>query len=350
MIIHPAELINLHKIGFKLLPIGEDRKTPVIKTTPIYENPNYWTPEKLVQEASNFKNVATVFGQNITGKYINELDIDSQKVYDILFSSSAFIDNAIKNTYVVKTKKTSGYRIFWLSSKQNAPIHTPDCKPGYEFELKTDSSGGHSTLPPSRHRDDPEFEYKSYGQNKIFVQDDLYDKLLESLSTKCLRTEDETAYSAHFDEDSNIEELSKIICPLYKKGHRHSIVYGLSGLFHKSNIPKEFTMDFIQILAKDDEEASSRVMIVEETYSKDARIVSGIKYLMEVLAPLTANPKKIVGEIYRLIAKDTLILRLANAIMNEYHFKTMRDNREIYCYDGRNTFPTKNGESKNLLN
>src|SRR5207244_2121090 len=131
-----------------------------------------------------FKNVATVFGQNMRGKYLNELDIDSQKIYDILFSSSAFIDNALKNTYVVKTKKPTGYRIFWLSSKQNAPIHTKDCKPGFEFELKTDSSGGHSTLPPSRHRDDPEFEYKSFGQLKILEQDDLYDKLVAELADR----------------------------------------------------------------------------------------------------------------------------------------------------------------------
>src|SRR5947208_1726990 len=97
--IRPETLLDLYDIGFKLVPLAEDRKTPVIKTTPIYENPNYWTPEKLVQEAYSFKNVATVFGQNITGNFLNELDIDSQNVYDIIFASSSFIDDSLKNTY-----------------------------------------------------------------------------------------------------------------------------------------------------------------------------------------------------------------------------------------------------------
>ena len=56
-------LIQLHKIGFKLIPLRDDGKTPAIKSTnEVYHNPNYWTAEKIALEYSKFKNVATTFG------------------------------------------------------------------------------------------------------------------------------------------------------------------------------------------------------------------------------------------------------------------------------------------------
>jgi hypothetical protein len=56
-------LLELHNIGFKLVPLKADSKTPnVYSTNEIYNNPNYWTIERLEQEYYRFKNVATVFG------------------------------------------------------------------------------------------------------------------------------------------------------------------------------------------------------------------------------------------------------------------------------------------------
>ena len=31
--------------------------------TPIYDNPNFWTHDKIIQESYKFKNVATCFGK-----------------------------------------------------------------------------------------------------------------------------------------------------------------------------------------------------------------------------------------------------------------------------------------------
>jgi hypothetical protein len=86
----PAQLIELHQIGFKLVPLGKDGK-PVMSWTPIYDNPEYWTPDKLVQDASKFSNgVATVFGKTSIKDekgplYLYALDIDSDEVYKTLF-------------------------------------------------------------------------------------------------------------------------------------------------------------------------------------------------------------------------------------------------------------------------
>jgi hypothetical protein len=40
-------------------------------------------------------------------------------------------------------------KIFWLSTVQHPHICIAMCKLGYEFEIKTDNSLEHSTLPPS---------------------------------------------------------------------------------------------------------------------------------------------------------------------------------------------------------
>src|SRR5919197_4768830 len=94
-------LINLHKIGFKLVPVGEDRKTPNVSglLTPeetqrsieesddgkehpvnyIYGHPDFWNEERLKRQASRFNNVATTFGktrlkdENGSDLYLNQL-------------------------------------------------------------------------------------------------------------------------------------------------------------------------------------------------------------------------------------------------------------------------------------
>ncbi len=91
-IISPTHLTELFDMGFtKLVPISKDGVTPIIKWTPIYDNPNYWTKEKLVKQAADFKHgVGTIFCNtglsNDQGLlYLNNLDIDSDAVYDKLF-------------------------------------------------------------------------------------------------------------------------------------------------------------------------------------------------------------------------------------------------------------------------
>ena len=56
-------------MGFKLVPLGKDSKTPTISSTnDIYNNPNYWTEEKPIEEYSRFSNIATTFGITYTSE------------------------------------------------------------------------------------------------------------------------------------------------------------------------------------------------------------------------------------------------------------------------------------------
>jgi hypothetical protein len=135
--IQPDELSNLHDIGCKLIPLDENNRE-VEAWTPIYDNPNYWTSERLAGEAYKFKNVATVFGkthlkdQDGRDLYLNCLDIDSDNVYYRLFDLEnsntkqrySLIPTLQKVTIVAKTKKKNGFHIYWLSHRQIKSIYT----------------------------------------------------------------------------------------------------------------------------------------------------------------------------------------------------------------------------------
>jgi P4 family phage/plasmid primase-like protien len=358
-----AELIKLHELGFKLVPFNDDG-TPAMPWTPIHDDPNFWTHEneKLAQHVAKFKNVATTFGKARLSDekgllYLNMLDVDSDEVYKALFNLAngdkefSFIAGAIKNTYVTKTRKSNGFHIYWLSHKKHEPILTTDCKPDCEFEIKTDKRSGLATLPPSRHRDDHNFQYKNYGQQKLFVSDDMYDRLIEALK-HCLRPKrgsgaDRKKDKSYTDDegteldDADIQVIAECIRPYYKKGRRHPIVFGLSGLLHKSGISKDSTVTLIETLANNDKKSDVRnaLRTIEETFKKDASVVAGGKYLLEVLIAATKDSsiaKTILDKIFRIIGKEDHIQWLTRAIMKEHTFKTMTDNEDIYCYDNEN--------------
>ncbi|MDQ6862456.1 MAG: hypothetical protein M3044_01395 [Thermoproteota archaeon] len=328
-VISPAQLIDFYKIGFKLVPLDEDGK-PAIAWTDIYDNVNYWNPDKLVQESYKFKNVATTFGKTHLKDdqghlYLYALDIDSEGVYNILFRLSkgdseefSLIPKMQECSFVTKTRKTLGFHIYWLSHKEHKPILTTACKPKFEFEIKADKSL--STLPPSRHRDrDPRFRYKKFGIDKFFISDGLYDKLVEALS-ECLETKrkerkqsyNNTSTTQQIElNDKEIELISSAIYAYYKKPRRHSLVFALSGLFHKSDVSKASTIALIETLAKEDSGQDRRkaVATVEETYQQDQKVVGGSKYLLETLERVTGDhniAKEILDKIFRIIAKVIL--------------------------------------------
>ena len=76
--------------------------------------------------------------------------------------------------------------MFWLNHIQHNHIGTKNCKTGHEFEIKTDKSLGHATLPPSTHRNDKTIRYSHIGRtDKIDTLDEHYG-LLVGLLKECL--------------------------------------------------------------------------------------------------------------------------------------------------------------------
>jgi D5 N terminal like len=376
-------LIHYYKMGFELVPISEDRKTPNVnglltpeeqlisikesksgKTEPvnyIYNHPELWNEERLRKEAYRFQNVATLPGkthlktEDGNPLYLNILDIDSERVFTKLGrftyrngKDCYFIDRACKSTFVSKTKKKYGRHIFWLSTKEHNPIITSECKPGSEFEIKT--RFGLIALPGSRHRDDPNYYYQKIGIDEIRRFDQMYD-LLTDILKDCLKpkrdknvnnyAEENTGNSKIDLNDEQIELLYQLISPWYRIGYRHQITYSLSGLLHRHCVAIESTVLLIQNLSAKDEERDSRLLTLYSTYQKNPKEVSGYQYLLSILENAVdgglVHAKSVLRKIMHIISvrdidSQDIITSLTEQVMTEYSVKTIRDNEEIYYY------------------
>ena len=139
-------------MGFKLVPLAQDGKTPNVqglladeeqtrsigeplsdgKAHPvnyIYTHPEFWSEERIRKEAWRFHNVATTFGkthlkdEQDNDLYLNKLDLDSEEVFTRLANIHVkdkdyfFIDEMCRITYVTRTKKRCGRHIYWLCHK-----------------------------------------------------------------------------------------------------------------------------------------------------------------------------------------------------------------------------------------
>src|SRR4051794_15041083 len=185
-------IISCWKIGFKLVPLDELSKSPTIAWSEIYDDPNFWSVEKLKEYYNKFSNVSTTFGKShvkdVDGKelYLYCLDIDSEEVLNRV---QVILEQEWKlKTFVTKTQKDCGYHVYWFEHKEeeNETIGIELCKKGFGFEIKCGKSL--CTLPPSRHRDNPLFHYESIGrQDKIMIADGMYEKLVNEVLKDCLR-------------------------------------------------------------------------------------------------------------------------------------------------------------------
>ena len=382
-------------MGFKLIPIGEDGVTPNMNglLTPeerqysiresksrkeepvnyIYHHPEFWNEERIEREAYRFKNVATTLGkthleaEDGSTLYLNALDIDSEHIFTILSrlrdsndNDYYFLDKACKSTFVSSSKKKYGRHIFWLSNKQHEPIITSDCKPGYEFEIKT--KFGLIALPESRHRDDCEFHYQKIGIDMIKRFDGMYDRLVETLND-CIKPKRDKYTNHQSKEDTNqhdqinlnddqIESIYELLSPCYRRGYRHHLTYGLSGLLHRYDISIDSSTLLIQKLSINDEEIDSRLLVLNTTYQKASKEVSGYQCLLSVLENVVddqTRAKNILRKIIEIISVRHIdpdaITSLTEQVMTEYAFKTMRDNDEIYYYDIGRGFYLRFGDS-----
>ncbi|MGI0013096.1 MAG: phage/plasmid primase, P4 family [Nitrososphaera sp.] len=361
--VRPATILSLHDLGFKLVPLSNDAKKPVMAWTPIYDQG--WEKEELSQSYGTFANVATCFGksqlkdQDGRDLYLNCLDIDSDKIYYELFNQPrAFTAWAAENTYCTKTRKPNGWHVYWLSHDQNKAIKSERCTAGYEFEIKTDKGSGLATLPPSRHRDDPKFRYQALGrEDRIIVSDELYPSLVKLLG-QFLTPEAPATSDISFAEieeaptveltDGEIGEIVTELKPLYRKGDRHAFCLHLAGYLHKNCIDIKSAEPLFDFLTDEDEEHRGRMQALKDTFAKKRSEVSGYRAFFDLLKRLKdeKTAKTIVRKIYKVILahKEDPAFELAQTLEDKFIFRTLNDTREILYYESGRYLP--NGERK----
>jgi hypothetical protein len=305
MIVRPYHVMDLATLGFKVVPIPENGEGSVIPWKPIYDNGG-WDLIELSKQYHLFEHgIATCFGLTIIPKsgevyYLNCLDVDSQNAMDRL---SNLIDRAREKTWVTKTRK--GLHVYWLSTEELSPIRTSDCMPGWQMEVKTDSSGGLATLPPSRHRNDSTFVYQNIGQHYIGISDEFYpivvgkmkDKLFEKIDS--LRPVHTTGNFIPWPSitltDDEIDEIAAVISAPnsgYASGLRHQMSLALAGFFCKNGVDYDSAKAIYEEVCKltHDEEKRSRLTDLKETYKRfeqDKQIIG--YYLLRELSPYLAD-------------------------------------------------------------
>jgi bifunctional DNA primase/polymerase-like protein len=317
-------IIKYANIGFKLVPLDELSRSPMLAWSEIYDNPEFWSEEKIKESANRFHNVATTFGKSIIkdaeGRvlYLHCLDIDSEEV---LKRVRDLLEQEWKlKTFVTKTQKDCGHHVYWFEhSSQNSPITTEYCKKGHEFEIKCGKAL--CTLPPSRHRDNPLFNYESIGlPDKIMIADWLYDNLINELLKDCLRPKkitrkaisdtksDQPALSTiengakskqEYEEsrimpsilsEDQIEKSIEYLVHYYQHTTRHKFAFGFSGLTFKEGIAESSAIQILQGIcekANDYEEKDDRINTLYRTYDNGAKIgsdaIAGKSTLKEVV-------------------------------------------------------------------
>ena len=333
-------LLAYLRIGFKLVPLNELSGAPAISWSEIYSNPDFWSTQKLTEHLRMFHNIATTFGQtHVTdsqGKklYLYCLDIDSEGVIQRV---TTLLEQEWKaKTFVTKTQKDCGSHVYWFEhSGDNNPISTEGCKKGFEFEIKCGKSL--CTLPPSRHRDNPLFNYESIGQaDKIMIADGLYDQLVNKLLADCLKRKKErpkknvsvVEYTRNYDvgvsqqpivstemkigdtvADNKIhsdvtasahlskrvlteEQINKSIqylLPCYQEKTRDKFAFGFSGLAYTVGIDEVSIAKILESTCtiKKDTETGSRLDTLHRTYIKGCETssenITGRTKLKEVI-------------------------------------------------------------------
>ncbi len=292
-------LFLLWYAGFKLVPTFSDgipnvdglvkeeefSRCPLARGLPvrvIYLSPDFWSKDRIKQEAWRFEGVATVCGKtfvrNEKGNIISKLyqlyaaDLDSESAFRLC--QLKLENEYMQNTFVTKTRKQFGYHFFWLeeieeidddnNAKANDNNHVriskTDCKSADQaVEIMT---GLHYiSLPPSKYRDDPSFRYKAIGHCnpslKIMVANGLYDKLVNETFRGLINKETvEKRRKQQRQDDSNsvlrinhldfitlreqqIRFIASWISQFYTEGNRNDIMLPFMGALFYSGISVE---------------------------------------------------------------------------------------------------------------
>ncbi|MGC1932706.1 MAG: hypothetical protein WA667_27345 [Candidatus Nitrosopolaris sp.] len=354
--------------------------------TSIYEDPDFWSAEKLITECSKFKNVATVFGKthvkDSEGRdlYLNGLDCDSERVYKILTTPIEEIPDSLlksklqdllsksevptttpkeslfghikERTVVVKTRKPCGFQVFWLSHTQHDHIGTKDCKSAHEFEIKTDKSLGHATLPPSTHRKDKTFRYSHIGStDKIETIDEFYSLLIGLLKEECLtpdflnandngnikngdsystvKQKEQTTTTLYDLSEEMIQTTVAYFTPYYIVNHRNNFALAFSGTTWYAKISEDSAGKILSRIDANtnDNEIQNRLNTLHATYEKATNgepITGG-----PILADLISGIKGCELEARRMITRIQSFWHDDIQLQRKRKHQTVRNSKEL---------------------
>ena len=111
-------IIKYTNIGFKLVPLDELSRSPILAWSEIYDNPEFWSEKKIKESPNRFHNVATTFGKSKIKDaeggdlYLHCLDIHSEEVLKRVHG--LLKGEWQTKTFVTKTQKDCGHHVYWF--------------------------------------------------------------------------------------------------------------------------------------------------------------------------------------------------------------------------------------------
>ena len=274
---------------------------------------------------------------------------DLYSKFEVHTSKNSLFDFLKEITVVVKTRKPYGFQAYWLSHIQHDHIGTKNCKSGHEFEIKTDKSLGHATLPPSTHRNDKTFRYSHIGRtDKIETIDELY-SLLIALLKECLVSDSTNATDTDKSKDDDkskhkerptatlydlsddmVQTTVAFFTPYYIVNHRHNFALYFSGTTWYAKIAEHSASKILLQIAvnTNDNEIQSRLNTLHATYEKATKgeLITGGPTLADLISGIKGcgleEARKIVARIQSFWHDDIQLQR-------KRKHQTVRDSKEL---------------------
>src|SRR5215207_3248686 len=269
-----------------------DGKTPIIKWTQFqYRQAEIREIEDWFSTDEN--NIAIVTGL-ISSIFV--IDIDGQKSKQLFQSQvlpklSPNLQDAMEKTMHVRTGGGGAhiYLEFELEDFPDGIISKKSIVLGEHDEISIKGNGGYVIAPPSIHVSGTQYEVLA--KNLAILSKDQVRELLYALDS----LSESNTFEAHsLSRDKEIllelntirtQRIAELVRSCYLKGNRDEIIFALSGYLHRRLVSKQSALDVVKQLIDDDEEKSSRLKVVENTYKRprDSIEVSGYKRLLEAL-------------------------------------------------------------------
>ncbi|TVP40446.1 bifunctional DNA primase/polymerase [Candidatus Nitrosocosmicus arcticus] len=258
----------------------------------------------------------------VTGKVSGLIvfDIDGKDAEDRFYSiikkiNEPEIENAIRNT--TQTKTGSGNGKHYIIAFDPKEFGAEDIKSkklwkgnDEHSEIALKAEGAYVLMPPSLSNIGNRYEFIKHAKPVMFSKEDIV-KLLTGFDNDTIKKSTfyekkeisnkntnslinlESKPECNTLSDEQEKKLIEILEPVYVKGQRDDIIFGLSGLlfkkFHSLDCIKRFV---IRLCVRcNDEQKDQRVMVVHKTYQKwtNGEEVTGITHLSEVFTKIIAN-------------------------------------------------------------
>jgi hypothetical protein len=340
--------------GFSILCLKPKSKEPAISSrktfalyTPTKEQLENWFVNSDNNIAIITGRVSSIFAIDIDGEEANEYFL--QKIE--LLSDKQLVQS-IKDTMKIKTGSGNTNLIFRFDPEEflidddisNNILWKSSSNPNGHSEIRLRGEGSYVVAPPSIHPDTNNYYTLVNGINPIALSREQINKLIDILNNRNKNNDKFYLHSKsnndinldlnEIDEETVFEIISRVK-PYYYEGIRNDFVLYFSGWLRKLDMSYDNAKKLIEELAIGDEEKSSRINTLKETYEKqDLGKVAGYSYLLELFSDQAINSPKTITRLKEIpkILEEKHIIKKDIKDQKKENNESKKEKKEIVTF------------------